>query len=100
MRPQPIRQRPCFVSPARWRSGRALVARASRLDADAGLQFDRCGVAEARLEERRVVAPVLAGSTPVSHPGAIDGREVMVIGAASRAASSLFDSGRGRQQFV
>ena len=56
-------------------------------------------MAEARLEERRVVAPVLAGSTPVSHPGAIDGREVMVIGAASRAASSLFDSGRGRQKF-
>lgn len=36
------------------------------------MRFDRFGVAEARSEEHRIVAPALAGSTPVSHPGAVE----------------------------
>lgn len=40
-------------------------------------RFDGCGVTEARLGERWVVAPVFAGSNPVSHPGAIEDESVV-----------------------
>ncbi len=34
--------------------------------------FDRCGVGEARPEEREAVDLQLAGSNPVVHPGAVE----------------------------
>jgi hypothetical protein len=65
----------------------------------AGLQFvDRCGVAEARWDEREVVALVLAGSNPVGHPGTIDASFGRVLrertGLQNRFC--VFDSRRGR----
>ena len=44
-----------------------------RLPSTGNNSGDRCGVAEARRGEHKVVALAFAGSNPVSHPRAVDG---------------------------
>lgn len=67
--------------------------RGSRLDRHARMSRTVAGGGRTQTGSRADCESAVAGSSPVAHPNLSAG-EVMVIGAASKAVSSLFDSGR------